>query len=91
MTGGAGFSKDSMSRSRQNRGLLQNIKQGHFKKSKNIHKDLAKIESEPIDEKEIEVVRNRIIKQNRNDLIKRWSIFGILIIILLILFFSLTD
>ncbi len=83
MSGGAGFSKDAMSRSRQNRNMLKNIKDKHFIKGNFSNKNKDRIQSEPVDQKTIENIRTKTKHLNRIESIKIWAIFTVIILIIL--------
>lgn len=85
MTGGVGFSKDAMSRSRQNRSMLKNSKDKHFKTNMSSRQNRNRIENEPVDQKTIENIRTKTKHQNRIELIKTWTIFAIIILIIVIM------
>ena len=85
MSGGVGFSRDAMNRSRQNRKQIQNIKQSHFKKSKSLYSNKNRIEKEDVDPELIKKIGLKIRNENKKSFRRTVLIFGLTILILIIL------
>jgi len=83
MTGGAGFSKDAMSRSRQNRNMLKNITDNGLYKPESVSKTKTKLEVNPIDQSLKEKIKKDITNRNRRESLKTWGVFILLMSIVL--------